>query len=54
MILSIHYTYEENELFKILAEHINQIIDRKDVLEKLWGNDSIYNSRTLDVYIAKV
>lgn len=47
-------SYKENELFKILAEHINQNIDRKDVLEKLWGNDSIYNSRTLDVYIAKV
>lgn len=47
-------SYKENELFKILAENINQNINRKDILEQLWGNDSVYNSRTLDVYIAKV
>ena len=36
--------------------HFNRdkIIDRKDVLNMLWGNDNFFNSRNLDVYITKL
>ncbi|HSC37884.1 MAG TPA: helix-turn-helix domain-containing protein, partial [Chitinophagaceae bacterium] len=30
------------------------IIDRKDILNLLWGNDSFFNSRNLDVYITRL
>ena len=30
------------------------IIDRKNILTLLWGNDSFFNSRNLDVYINKI
>ncbi|MGZ8551983.1 MAG: winged helix-turn-helix domain-containing protein, partial [Chitinophagaceae bacterium] len=47
-------SYRENELLKLLYEHRDKIIDRKDILNLLWGNDSFFNSRNLDVYITKL
>ncbi len=32
----------------------DRIIDRRDILNLLWGNDSFFNSRSLDVYITKL
>jgi len=47
-------SHRENELLKLFAQHVNQQIDRKLILKSLWGDDSIYNSRNLDVYIRKL
>ena len=47
-------SYRESELLKLLYENREKIIDRKDILNLLWGNDSFFNSRNLDVYITKL
>lgn len=47
-------SYRETELLKMLYENRNKIIDRKEILNMLWSNDSFFNSRTLDVYIARL
>ena len=47
-------SYRESELLKLLYENRDRIIDRKDILNLLWGNDSFFNSRNLDVYITKL
>jgi DNA-binding response OmpR family regulator len=47
-------SYRESELLKLLYESRDGIIDRKDILNLLWGNDSFFNSRNLDVYITKL
>jgi DNA-binding response OmpR family regulator len=47
-------SYRESELLKVLYENRDKIIDRKDILNLLWGNDSFFNSRNLDVYITKL
>ena len=47
-------SYRESELLKVLYENRSTIIDRKDILNLLWGNDSFFNSRNLDVYITKL
>jgi len=47
-------SYRENELLKLLYLNRNRIINRKDILNLLWGNDSFFNSRNLDVYITKL
>lgn len=47
-------SYRESELLKILYENREKIIDRRDILNLLWGNDSFFNSRNLDVYITKL
>ncbi len=47
-------SYRESELLKLLYENRDNIIGRKDILNLLWGNDSFFNSRNLDVYITKL
>lgn len=47
-------SYRESELLKILYENRHKIIDRKDILNLLWGNDNFFNSRNLDVYVTKI
>lgn len=50
----IKLSHKEAQLLNILALHQNQIIDRKILLLKVWGDDSFFNSRILDVYINKI
>jgi DNA-binding response OmpR family regulator len=47
-------SFRESELLKLLFENRDRIIDRRDILNLLWGNDSFFNSRNLDVYITKL
>lgn len=47
-------SYRESELLKLLYLNRDKVIDRKDILNLLWGNDSFFNSRNLDVYITKL
>lgn len=47
-------SYRESELLKLLYENRDGIIDRKSILNLLWGNDSFFNSRNLDVYITRL
>jgi DNA-binding response OmpR family regulator len=47
-------SFRESELLKLLYGNREKVIDRKDILNLLWGNDSFFNSRNLDVYITKL
>ena len=47
-------SFRETELLKILYDNRDRIIDRKDILNLLWGNDNFFNSRNLDVYITRL
>ncbi|MBA4197842.1 MAG: DNA-binding response regulator [Chitinophaga sp.] len=47
-------SFRESELLKFLFQNKNSIIERKDLLNHIWGNDSFFNSRNLDVYITKL
>jgi len=47
-------SFRESELIRLLYENREKIIDRRDILNVLWGSDSFFNSRTLDVYITKI
>src|SRR5258705_11066592 len=47
-------SFRESELLKVLYENRDKIIDRRDILNLLWGNDNFLNSRNLDVYITKL
>jgi DNA-binding response OmpR family regulator len=47
-------SYRETELLKYLWQNRNNIIDRREMLNVIWGNDSFFNSRNLDVYITKL
>lgn len=47
-------SHREAVLLQILAENQNSNIDRKTMLIRVWGDDSFFNSRNLDVYITKL
>lgn len=47
-------SHRESTLLQMLTENKNATIQRKDILLKLWGDDSFFNSRNLDVYITKL
>jgi len=47
-------SHREAMLLTVLVEHRNAIAQRKDILMRVWGDDSFFNSRNLDVYITKL
>jgi DNA-binding response OmpR family regulator len=47
-------SHREAMLLQILIENRNAVVSRKDVLMRIWGDDSFFNSRNLDVYITKL
>ncbi len=50
----INISQREMEIMQILVANLNQVSDRKDILMSVWGDDSFFNSRNLDVYIRKL
>ena len=51
---TIKLSQREKEVLSILTTSINQTVDRKYLLKTVWGDDSFFNSRTLDVYVRKL
>ncbi len=47
-------TPKENAILKLLAEHRNDLLPRDLALKKVWGSQTYFNSRSMDVYIAKL
>ena len=47
-------TTKETELLKLLCHNQNQTLSRKDALQEIWGSDTYFNSRSMDVFIAKL
>jgi DNA-binding response OmpR family regulator len=51
---TINLSNREGELLKKLTEMGSKVVERKDILLQVWGDDSFFNSRNLDVYIKKL
>ena len=47
-------TTKESELLKLLVVNKNKTLQRSIALNNVWGDDSYYNSRSMDVYITKL
>ncbi|MBL0129224.1 MAG: response regulator transcription factor [Flavobacteriales bacterium] len=47
-------TTKESDLLRLLCMHSNDVLDRSKALQEVWGNDSYFNGRSMDVYIAKL
>lgn len=45
---------KENELLTMLAEYKNDLLPRENALKRIWGSDTYFNGRSMDVYIAKL
>jgi DNA-binding response OmpR family regulator len=47
-------THREAELLVYLCVHSGSILKRDDILNKVWGNDHFFSSRSLDVFISRL
>jgi len=50
----IKLSNRESQVLGMLCLHANNTVDRKELLQIVWGDDSFFNSRNLDVYIRKL
>lgn len=50
----IGLTHRENEIIKRLYVNVNDVVNRSEILQELWGDDSYYNGRSLDVFMTKI
>lgn len=51
---TIRLSQREHEVLQLMVASINKSVERKEMLQTIWGDDSFFNSRTLDVYIRKL
>jgi two-component system, OmpR family, response regulator VicR len=47
-------TARESDLLRLLCLHMNSTLDRNAALRELWGDDSYFNSRSMDVFISRL
>lgn len=52
--IKYNLTSRESALLRELVLHMNTVLDRKKILNQLWGDDNFFNSRSMDVFIAKL
>ncbi len=51
---SRNLTSREVELLKFFIQNQNKVLKKEDILNEVWGSDSYFNSRSLDVFISKL
>lgn len=51
---TIQLSNRETEILNVFCTHINEIIDRRELMQQVWKDDSYFISRNLDVYIRKL
>ncbi|RPH37580.1 DNA-binding response regulator [bacterium] len=47
-------TSREADLLRLLCVHLNGVLERDEALRILWGNDSFFNGRSMDVFISRL
>ena len=47
-------TTKESDLLHLLCANRYDVLDRSYALNRIWGDDNYFNSRSMDVYIAKL
>lgn len=45
-------SYKETALLELLLRHRNQVLERKEALLAIWGEDTYYNTRSMDVFVS--
>lgn len=47
-------SYRESEILRRLCQQKNQVVDMRQLLIDLWGDDTFFNQRSLHVFITKL
>lgn len=48
------FTPKENDLMKLLCENMGHPVSRSYALKLIWGDDTYFNARSMDVYMTKL
>ncbi len=51
---TVHLTTKETALLKLFCQNANRTVSRSYALKLIWGDDSYFNARSMDVYITKL
>jgi DNA-binding response OmpR family regulator len=51
---TIRLSERDRQILSMLCANRNRVTDRRELLLSVWGDDSFFNSRNLDVYIRKL
>jgi DNA-binding response OmpR family regulator len=52
--LEIKLTPTEAELLRLLCHNMNRTLDRDEALRQVWGKESYFSGRSMDVFISKL
>lgn len=47
-------TPKESELLRLLCIHMNKTLPRETALKEVWGDDSYFSGRSMDVFVSKL
>lgn len=47
-------TSKEADLLKLLCYNKNEVVARDEALKRIWGSDTYFNGRSMDVFISKL
>ncbi|WP_179413767.1 response regulator transcription factor [Mucilaginibacter sp. E4BP6] len=51
---AVSLSQREADLLQLLLDYKNNLLDRKTALLTIWGDDSPFNARSMDVYITRL
>ena len=52
--MELKFTPKENELMKLLCQNLGCPVSRSYALKLIWGDDTYFNARSMDVYMTKL
>jgi DNA-binding response OmpR family regulator len=47
-------TQKEADVLRLFCRHKGKVLKREEILQPIWGNDSYFSGRSLDVFISKL
>ncbi len=47
-------THKESELLRLLCQHENSVLDRSLALNLVWGEDTFFAGRSMDVFVSRL
>lgn len=51
---AVELSPKEVKLLRVLLESLNELVPREKALKKVWGSDTYFNGRSMDVYIVRL
>ena len=52
--LDVELGYIGARILKVLVKHKGDTVDRSMMIDKIWGNDAVISSRTIDAHVCKL